>query len=217
MKTKKGRANALLLLCVFLFIACGKDEEDDYFYPSLITEFVELLSDETGLGTSFTTDGGETYAANTPLQGLQPESVYRIVCGYEPTGDNRDGLPVARIYTVDNVTLLQPVEEPSADDEPTGVAAIWPGGGYLNLQLTPETQGGTQLWGYRVDSVRPASEGHQTFHLSLYHRQPGDPYSYSATVYASLPLFQLEGFQEGDSLTFTTLTFDGRKTWRLCP
>lgn len=213
MKTKKERANALLLLCVFLFIACGKDEEDDYFYPSLITEFAELLSDETGLGTSFTTDSGETYAANTPLQGLQPKSVYRIVCGYEPTGETRGGLPVARVYTVDNVALLQPTEEPAAEDEPTNIAAVWRGADYLNLQLSPKTQGGTQLWGYRTDSITSTPDGRRTFHLSLYHRQPDDPYSYSTTVYASLPLFQVEELQPGDSLTFTGLTFNGRKTW----
>ena len=91
---------------------------------------------------------------------------------------------------------------------------VWRGGGYLNLQLTPKTQGGTQLWGYRTDSVRTAASGQAFYHFSLYHRQPDDPYSYSATVYASLPLFQVDGLQPGDSLSFTALTFEGRKTWR---
>ena len=198
---------------LFLLTACDK-EDDGYFYPSLITEFAELQADGTGTGVSFTTDGGEDYAINSPLGGLQPDAVYRVVCGYEPTGGLRDGLPVARLYTLENAVLLQPSEAPSAEDEPTGVTAVWRGGGYLNLQLTPKTQGGTQLWGYRTDSVRTAASGQAFYHFSLYHRQPDDPYSYSATVYASLPLFQVDGLQPGDSLSFTALTFEGRKTWR---
>ena len=86
------------------------------------------------------------------------------------------------------------------------------GGDYLNLHLAPKTQGGRQEWGYRTDSTRSSYTG-TIYHLSLYHRQPGDPYSYSTTVYASLPLLPL-GLQEGDSIAFTVLTFDGRKTWQ---
>ena len=93
------------------------------------------------------------------------------------------------------------------------VGPVWHGGNYLNLQLTPKTQGGEQQWNYRVDSVS-LSTGRQVHHLSLWHSQPDDPFSYSTTVYASLPLRQLEGLQPGDSLTFTVLTFDGPKTWQ---
>ena len=208
------RLKRLLPLAAGLFLLAACDKEDDgYFYPSLITEFAELQADGTGTGVSFTTDGGEDYAINSPLGGLQPDAVYRVVCGYEPTGGLRDGLPVARLYTLENAVLLQPSEAPSAEDEPTGVAAVWRGSDYVNLHLLPETQGGTQLWGYRTDSVRSTSSGRAYYHFSLYHRQPDDPYSYSTTTYASLPLFQVEELQPGDSLTFTGLTFDGLKTW----
>ncbi len=202
-------ATCLCLLCA----ACGGDGDGDYFYPSLVTEFVELQTDATGTGTTFTTDKGETFAVNTPLQGLQPEAAYRIVCGYETNGETRGNLPVARIYTVDNVILLEPADSSTGGDAPTGIAAVWHGGNYLNLQLTPKTQGGEQQWNYHVDSVS-LSTGRQVHHLSLWHSQPDDPFSYSTTVYASLPLRQLEGLQPGDSLTFTVLTFDGPKTWQ---
>lgn len=207
------KRTSLLMAGIFLLAACGK-EEDDYFYPSLITEFAELQTDDTGRGVSFTTDKGMDYAINTPLNGLQSNAVYRVVCGYEPTGETRNSLPVARLYTLENAVLLQPSETPSTEDEPTGVAAVWRGSDYLNLQLTPKTQGGTQLWGYRTDSIRTTTSGQSYYHLSLYHRQPDDPYSYSTTIYASLPLFQVDGLQPGDSLSFTLLTFNGHKTWR---
>ena len=205
-----------LFLCALLCAACNGEEEDGYVFPSLVTEFVELHTDDTGLGTQFTTDGGSGFAVNTPLQGLRPNTLYRLVLGYETTDETRGGLPVARVYTVDYVALLQPTEEPASEDEPTGIDAVWRGADYLNLQLSPKTQGGTQQWGYRTDSITSTPDGRRTFHLSLYHRQPDDPYSYSTTAYASLPLFQVEKLQPGDSLTFTGLTFDGLKTWHFC-
>lgn len=203
--------------CLFLIgclccTACGDDEEDGYVYPSLLTEFVEVYTDAKGNGTQFVTDDGKIYAINSPIQGLQPDAAYRLVCGYEVTADYQEGHPVAKIYTVETVNLLKLKEEPSDTDDPLAVASIWNGGNYLNLHLMPKTQGGTQEWGYRTDSTRSSHTG-TIYHLSLYHRQPGDPYSYSTTVYASLPLLPL-GLQEGDSIAFTILTFDGRKTWR---
>lgn len=211
--SKKTAAHVALFLCALLCAACSGDEEEGYVFPSLVTEFVELHTDDTGLGTQFTTDGGSGFAVNAPLQGLQPNALYRLVLGYETTDETRGRLPVARVYTVDYVALLQPTEEPAAEDEPAGIDAVWRGADYLNLQLSPKTQGGTQLWGYRTDSITSTPDGRRTFHLSLYHRQPDDPYSYSTTAYASLPLFQVEELQPGDSLTFTGLTFDGQKTW----
>ena len=139
--------------CLFLIgclccTACGDDEEDGYVYPSLLTEFVEVYTDAKGNGTQFVTDDGKIYAINSPIQGLQPDAAYRLVCGYEVTADYQEGHPVAKIYTVETVNLLKLKEEPSDTDDPLAVASIWNGGNYLNLHLMPKTQGGTQEWGY---------------------------------------------------------------------
>ena len=150
--------------CLFLIgylccTACGDDEEDGYVYPSLLTEFVEVYTDAKGNGTQFVTDNGKIYAINSPIQGLQPDAAYRLVCGYEVTADYQEGHPVAKIYTVETVNLLKQKEEPSDTDDPLAVASIWNGGIYLNLHLMPKTQGGTQEWGYRTDSTRSSHTG----------------------------------------------------------
>ncbi len=208
----KMRNACLLFLCLLGLTTCGEDGEDRRPYPSLITEFAELYTDGNGSGTYFVNDDGQRYAAHTPLQGLLPDAAYRLVFGYEPTGTLLNGTPEARIYTAETVTLLKKTDTPSSADAPTAVTAVWRGSEYLNLHLTPKTQGGMQEWGYRTDSVTLTSAGN-TYHLSLAHRQPDDPFSYSATVYASLPLRPL-GMYPGDSITFTALTFEGRRTWR---
>ena len=116
--------------CLFLIgclccTACGDDEEDGYAYPSLLTEFVEVYTDAKGNGTQFVTDDDKIYAINSPIQGLQPDAAYRLVCGYEVTADDQEGHPVAKIYTVETVNLLKQKEEPSDTDDPLAVASIW--------------------------------------------------------------------------------------------
>ncbi len=213
-KTGRVRGWWAWLVCSLCCAACS-DDEYVYVYPSLLTEFVELYSDESGNGTHFTTDNGNTYAINTPLQGLQAHAVYRLVCGYELTEEYQEDYPVAKLYTLESVVVLQ--EEDTVADadagDPTGLTAIWRGGDYLNLQLAPKTQGGEQEWNYRTDSITTSASGCRTFHLSLCHRQLDDPYSYSTTVYASLPLYNVGTLQKGDSLTFAIQTFDSRRVW----
>ncbi len=202
----------VFLVCLTVCTACGDDGEYGRAYPSILTEFVELYTDSSGNGTLFATDDGRTYAVNSPIQDLKPDAVYRLVLGYEVTDDSWEGHTVARVYTAETVNVLEQKEEPVDEDDPVAVASIWEEGNYLNLHLVPKTQGGKQEWGYRTDSVRPSLTG-ENHHLSLCHRQSGDAFSYSVTVYASLPLRPL-GLREGDSIVFSVLTFDGRKTWR---
>ena len=210
-KTCAVALTAALLCCL---AACSDADDDGYAYPSLLTELAELYTDSEGEGVLFTTDDGQTYAIRTPIQGLQAEAAYRIVCGYEPTQEKNGPYSIAIVYSVENVCLLHPADQTdTAPDDPTALTAIWRGGGYLNLQLAPKTQGGKHQWGYRRDSVTDRRNG-KTLHLSLCHRQGEDPPAYSTTVYASLPLDELS-LQEGDSISFTVLTFDGKQVWNM--
>lgn len=209
---KKWRAEVcgIFIFCI-LFSACQK-EEDQYVYPSIIKEFTDLISDQEGKGILFMTDSQNLYSIQSPIEKFQPNGIYRVVCGYETTGEYNDTLPVAKVYQLYAVEILAGKdEETPAGTDPTGVTAVWRSPRYINLQLMPKTQGGEQEWGYRTDSITPSSTG-RIIHLSLFHNQADDPYAYSTTVYASLPLSALN-LQKGDSLTFTIQTFENSKTW----
>lgn len=211
--SRKWSAKACGFFIFFTLLTACQKEENQYVYPSIITEFAELQSDHEGKGIRFTTDSQKIYAISSPVKELQADAVYRVVCGYEPTGEYSDTLPLAKVYRLSAVEILSHKDtEDTAGTDPTGVTAVWRSSYYINMQLTPKTQGGKQEWGYRTDSVTQTSYG-RTIHLSLFHNQADDPYAYSTTVYASLPLPVLAP-QKGDSLTFTIQTFDGSKTWR---
>lgn len=204
----------ICFLCLFLCGACGDEEEDTDAYPSLITELVELHTDEEGNGRFLVTDKGENYVVGNPLKGLQPSASYRLVCGFVISGNTDGAYPVVDLYTVDSVIVLAPVEDASGFDDPLKVTSIWKRGKYVNFNLSPKTQGGEHQWGYSLDEVRETETGH-TYCLTLCHRQDRDPYSYSMTVYASLSLPAIGELQSGDSISVAIHTFDGRKVWRM--
>ena len=57
---------------------------DEHFYEK---ERKGKIMDLSGGGIRFTTDSQKIYAISSPVKELQADAVYRVVCGYEPTGD----------------------------------------------------------------------------------------------------------------------------------
>lgn len=205
----KGKTGLLLLLCLGLS-GCNNDSDDDYVFPALINEFADLYSDQNGLGTKLITDNGNTYIPQTSIQNLLPEAVYRIICGFELTGNEKNGYPVVKVYQAKNVTLLK--EGDLTKTDPTDVISVWKGGNYINFRLTPKTQGGTQHWGYKTEQITTTTTG-KTYYLTLCHDQGDDPCAYTTTIYASLPFSGLN-LQKGDSIAITIQTFDTTKVWQ---
>ena len=189
------------LLGMAVLAACS--ETDDEPYPAIVTEMADIASDTGGRLVRFVTDGGLVYRITNTLSGYEPQSVYRVVCGYVPQNDE------ATIYQLSGVEMLRDSTARPVHD-PTGVQSVWRGGQYINLHLTPRTQGGKQYWGYAVDSLRP---GH--VFLSLHHRQNNDPTSYTEHVYASIYLPNITNYNEGDSITLTIETFNGKQVWTI--
>ena len=190
------------VLCggLLLLSAC-KDSSDD-FYPNVVTEFAMLQTDDSGTMVELTTDDERTYILSNPQSGYEKNSRYRAVCGYIPDGQN------ATLYNATGAYMLRDSTELAYDPDPIKVTSVWQSGRYINMQLAPLTQGGTQYWGYRVDEVSG-----NTTHISLHHRQNGDPLSYTATVYASLTTEDFETISTGDNIVLHIKTFKGEQVW----
>ena len=190
---------ALAAVCLTAVVSsCSKEEES---YPSIITEMADLYTDGQGACEKFTTDAGVTYKVTDGKDGLQPNALYRILCGYVPSGEN------AILYQAQSVFFLRD-STAIAKTDPTGVKSAWRAGRYINIYLSPLTQGGEQYWGFITDRVE---NGHAW--VSLYHNQNGDPLSYTQPTYASLPIDSIKGIQAGDDITLSINTFNGLQTW----
>ena len=191
----------LLLLLLALVFSCKGDDSSD-FYPNVVTEFATVQTDSEGTTTQFTTDDDRTYTISNPQKGYDKNARYRSVCGYVADGQ------VATLYSLTGAYMLHDSTELAYEPDPIKVTSAWKSGRYINMHLSPLTQGGTQYWGYRIDEV---SDG--TMHLSLHHRQNGDPLSYTQTVYASLSMDEFETIPAGDNIVLHIKTFQGEQVW----
>ena len=189
----------LLILGLICLASCSNNEDDTY--PSIITEMADLYTDGEGVMEKFTTDAGVTYQIINGQGDLQPKALYRILFGYVPSGNS------ATLYQVQGVNYLRDSTK-SAKTDPIGVKSAWRAGKYINMYLSPLTQGGTQYWGFITDSIK---NGHAW--VSLHHNQNADPLSYTQPTYASLPVDSIKGIREGDNITLCINTFNGLQTW----
>ncbi len=213
-----GHRIPLLTACGALFwgsaTACSvTDEEDDgYFYPSVVTELAELETNEAGAIHKLLTDGGETFYLTNPKAGYEAGVLYRALVGYEVTA-RTDTRNEAYLRSVQATLVLRDSTERPRLADPVKVVSAWRAGHYVNLMLAPRTQGGTQWWGYRVDSLRHRYDKWHLY-LSLHHGQNSDPTSYTKTEYASINLTDLPDVGLlPDSLTLKVVTPDGLRAW----
>ena len=194
----------VLLLMLIACLASCKDDGDGTsdFYPNVVTEFVTIRTDASGTMIEFTTDDERTYTLSNPQEGYKKNTKYRAVCGFVPDGQT------ATLYNATAAYLLHDSTELAYEPDPIKVTSAWQSGRYINMQLAPLTQGGTQYWGYRIDEVSG-----NTTHISLHHRQNGDPLSYTETVYASLMVDDFETIPAGNFIALHIKTFDGERVW----
>ena len=190
----------VFLLLAFLFSCSGNDSSD--FYPNVITEFAMIRTNDAGTMIELTTDDECTYTLTNPQEGYKANTLYRAVCGFIPDGQN------ARLYNATGAYLLRDSTELAYEPDPIKVTSAWQSGRYINMHLSPLTQGGTQYWGYRIDGVSG-----NTTHISLHHRQNGDPLSYTQTVYASITTDEFETIPAGDNIALHITTFKGEQVW----
>ena len=66
------------LLCLLLAGSC---KEETYVYPNVITEFIDIRTDESGTITHLMADNGKRYAVQPRegLSGLHADTIYRTV------------------------------------------------------------------------------------------------------------------------------------------
>lgn len=191
-----------IALILTVLTACKEEETP---YPSIISVFANVETDAAGTLWRFVTDKGEAFLFSNPQAGYTPDTTYRAVCGYVPEGEH------ARVYQLEGALLLKDSTANTRHD-PIDILSAWRTAGYVNMHLSPRTQGGRQFWGFCIDSIRP---GH--CFLSLHHNQNRDALSYNQNLYASIHLNDIAGLQKTDTISWNVTTFKETKRWTLPP
>lgn len=201
-----------LLYLLFLPILCTACSDDDYVYPNVLTEMVDLKTDATGKGSSLLTDAGIEWniQPRAGLDELTPDSVYRIVTLYEPLTATDATSKEAKLYSIQQV--IAPIPLPEAKfkkikTDPVKLQSIWQSGKYLNLIVQNLRK--DQLHSFHFIENKIVNEnGVQTLYLTLYHDRKDDVEGYYQKVYLSVPLWAYKNIlQKGDQIVFRLNTY----------
>ena len=175
----------LLPVCLIAVAAC---QDDDYVYPSVVTEFIDGQTNEAGTLSQLVTDKGKVYTIQPRegLDGLVPDSVYRTVSVYQPI----DGSDEAFLYSAELILAMRPLPDWSFQNgiktDPVNVRSVWQSGEYINLILLPLVK-----------------EGSHAFHFIDY------GIAFTREVCLSIPLWPYRHeLRKGDTVVLQINTYD---------
>lgn len=207
----------LSFLTSLLLGACG---EDDYVYPNVLTDMIDLKTDHTGTGRYLITNEGTEWRiqSRTGLDGLAPDTTYRTVTMYAPLTDSEEAEKEAMLYNTQLVISPVPLSESKFKEiktDPVAIQSIWRGGNYLNLILQVKVK--DQKHGYHfIENKLENKDGEQTLYLTLYHDRNNDIEGFNRKVYLSVPLWAYAGkLHKGDKIVFNIRTYKEGMTGRI--
>jgi len=178
---------------ISLAAACGDNDENLSYYPSVRLEFVTVRSGENGSVQTLVPDKGHTLTVTKDRSGaaLTPNTIERVLSNYEVLSGGR----TAVVYSLQS--LITPEPKPQNDPafengmkhDPAEVVSIWLGRDYLNMILNLKINTGK---GNVFDMVEDVSElqANGIVTLLLYHDAGGDEEYYNRRAYVSVPLSQ---------------------------
>lgn len=200
-----------------LFLSACSD--DDYVYPNVLTEMIDLKTDNTGTGRYLITDEGTEWSiqARTGLDGLVPDTTYRTVTMYAPL--TADGATEKEAMLYNTQLVLSPIPLPEAKfkeikTDPVAIQSIWRGGNYLNMIL--QVMAKDRQHGYHfIENKLESKNGEQTLYLTLYHDRNNDIEGFNRKVYLSVPLWAYAHIlRKGDKIVFNINTYKEGMTSR---
>lgn len=203
--------------CLALMVSC---KEDEYVYPSVLTEFVEAVTGPEGVLTELRSDDGTRFAVKyrDGLGGLTPDSLYRAVAVYQVSGETAEGTPEASIYSCQVVISWNPLPPKAFKNgiktDPVDIQSMWRSGNYLNMILKAKVKDRAHSYHFVDEGISRDGEK-RVLNLRLYHDRRGDYEAFEQRVYLSVPL---SGYRErltaGDCIRFTLQTYGEGETVR---
>lgn len=201
-----------VLFIASMFYAC---DEEEYVYPDVLTEILNLETDAQGYGHRLITDEGKTWSippSQRPDE-LTSDSLYRVLCKYVP---NENG--EATVYTLQSVNAPLPKVESefkTLHTDAVSIQSIWRSGEYLNLILQVMVKDQKHEFAFVDQGITTNEDGTKTLSLMLYHNRNNDVEGFYRKAYLSVPLWHYQNqLTPGDSITFQLNTYEEGRTVR---
>lgn len=202
----------LVILSFILPLLLSSCSDDDYVYPNVLTDMIDLKTDDTGTGRYLITDEGTEWniQARAGLDGLVPDTTYRTVTMYAPLTDSDTTEKTAMLYNTQLVISPIPLPEEKFKElktDPVAIQSLWRGGNYLNMILLVKVK--DQSHGYHfIENKLEEKDGEKTLYLTLYHDRNNDIEGFDRKVYLSIPLWAYANtLRKGDKIVFNINTY----------
>ncbi len=198
-----------LLPVTVLTVACNND--DDYNYPNVYTEFVDLKTNGSGSVDKLITDEGKIWNVNI-LQGLTNlvnDTTYRTVSKFVPDLSSSDSK--ATLYTSQGV--IAPIPQlknqfKTIITDAVELTSIWRSGNYINIILNVLVKDKTHKYHFVQDRIEKDKNGVQTLYITLYHDNNDDYPAFYRTTYLSVPLWHYNNIlNKGDNIVIDINTY----------
>lgn len=213
---KKSFYTLLLPLLCFLLGGCSKD---NYTYPSVITELVDLHTDSNGKISLLINDNNQEWQLVTSIQETYPtDTVFRTLSMYEPLETDDKGRK-AKLYSSKTIFSSPPIPLESMNTsvlcDAVDIERIWLTQNYLNMVLLVQMKNQAHQYNFIFEGCTENADNSRTFTFSLYHDRKGDSEAFTEQIYMSLPLKAYQNsLRKGDQIVFRLNTYKEGSTSR---
>ncbi len=203
------------IFITLLFVQC---DEDDDMYPSVLTDFMDIYTNNESVIDKIGVDGVSCILHLRNLvkgANLKSDTVYRAVGMYSLPDEETKS---TYIYSLALIYSSYPVPAENATNyktDPLDIESAYRGGEYLNIVALPLVQD-RSLHGFGfIKNEMKEKGGNKILSVTLAHNQNGDRESFPQRVYLSVPLGRYH-LQKGDSIYFHANVYDeGVKVWKI--
>ena len=218
--TKRRTSVSHIVRLVFAGIALISEScLEENTYPSLVSDFVCMQTDDDGTPLSLITDEGITYTVeltdtyihnNDPLPSYVADTVYRVAAMFEPDTEE------SRCLLYDMTTIYSKVPVPLTGDmtpayDPVYMQSIRKSGSYLNIIVQLLSLNGE----HHLGVFDTTEEGAAGVDLTLLHKNVDDAESYRQSIYMSIPLEKYH-LLKGDTVRFHANVYnEGMRCWEI--
>lgn len=204
-------SRVIILILALTLSACS---DDTYIAPNYEMEYVDVLTDAAGTGSTLITDREEQLSVINPFTALKADTAYRYVAYIIRQGNGVEVAASSR--AICDIPKIIPEEDIKTD--PVRMQSIWRGRHYVNLTLLVSHRDRQHEFCYIDRGISQADDGHKTLCIQLYHDADNDIPAFSTTCYLSCSLLPYRNLlREGrDSICFIVNEYkEGQATYRL--
>jgi hypothetical protein len=200
------KLHAIVLFLLMTTLLCACNDNRDSWADNYQMAFMDMMTNGSGQTYKAVNDEGETLSVINPIGGLTNDTTYRFIVVFVREGNS------IRLSSYSHTISGKPfkMEEETAITDPVTVQSIWKTSNYINATFLIQKKTEQHVMDFIDKGVTTNNQGTRIARVQLYHDNSNDAEAFTATAYASLPLWAYrDRLERGrDSVYFIVNTTD---------